>query len=197
MPQSGPRANRVSYSRRCSSPLRALNSRSHWIVQAAQPWRRLKLFSVKRLPAQGVGVVEGRLLKIARRQNPESIENRQIGDGADLSIFVGERAQASLAQRAGDPVDARRIGHRGGTIAAQSDGFEILRSHHRADTAAAGMAPFVADRGEAHSIFAGFADGGNARRRSARVRCESRLRFRRDSCRAGVRRCGSPLCHCG
>ena len=54
-------------------------------------------------------------------------------------------------------------------IAAQGDGLQILRSHDRADAAAAGVAPFVADGGEAHYIFAGFADGGDARRRRAEL----------------------------
>ena len=37
-------------------------------------------------------MIEGRLLKIVRRQYTKTIENRQIGDGADISIFVRERA---------------------------------------------------------------------------------------------------------
>ena len=63
----------------------------------------------QRLSAQGVGVVKSRLLKIARGQSAEAVKNRQIGDRADFSILVGERAQTALAQRAGDCLDSGRI----------------------------------------------------------------------------------------
>jgi hypothetical protein len=45
--------------------------------------------------AQGVGVIKGRLLKIARRQSAEPVKYREIGDCADLTVFVGERAQTA------------------------------------------------------------------------------------------------------
>ena len=59
-------------------------------------------------PAQRLGAVKGRLLKIARRQSAESIENRQIGNRADLAILVGERTQTARAQSVSDAVDARK-----------------------------------------------------------------------------------------
>ena len=62
--------------------------------------------------AQGVGMIEGRLLKVARWQSAESVEYRKIGDRADAAILVGDRAQTALAQSVGDPVDAGRIGDR-------------------------------------------------------------------------------------
>ena len=64
-------------------------------------------------------------------------------------------------------------------IAAQRDGLEVLRSHDRADAAAAGVAPFVADGGETHQVFAGFADGGNARRRDVEFGAYRRFAFER------------------
>src|ERR1041385_5922459 len=72
----------------------------------------------QRLSAQRISVVEGRLLKVARRQSAQAIEYRQVGDRADLPIFVGQRAQATLAQDSGNLLDAARIRHIGGTIAA-------------------------------------------------------------------------------
>jgi len=95
-------------------------------------------------------MLESRSLEIARRQGAEPVEHGKIGDGADLAIFVGERAQTALAQR------SRNLGHslgvcdRGGSIAAQRNRFQIFRSHYGADSATAGVTPFVADRGEAH-----------------------------------------------
>src|SRR5581483_3806493 len=47
--------------------------------------------------------------------------------------------------------------------------FEIFRAHHGADAAAAGVAAFVADCGEADSVLAGFADGGDARARTGEL----------------------------
>src|SRR4029077_20357768 len=44
----------------------------------------------KSFAAQGLGVVEGRLLEIMRGQDAQTIEDRQIGDGPDTSIFVRE-----------------------------------------------------------------------------------------------------------
>ena len=70
------------------------------------------------LSAQGVGTVESRLLKIARRQSAEAVKNCQIGDRADLSILVGERAQAALAQCARNFFDSGWISHGDVMIAA-------------------------------------------------------------------------------
>ena len=44
------------------------------------------------LAAQSVRIIERGLLEIVRRQYAKPIENRQVGDGADISILVRERA---------------------------------------------------------------------------------------------------------
>src|SRR4030095_138394 len=103
--------------------------------------------------AESVRISERRLLEIVRRQYTQPIENRQISDGTDISILVRERAQAAPTQKTSDDADSVRVAYRSLSIAAAGDGFEILRSHYRTDAAAAGMAPFVADRREAHAVF--------------------------------------------
>ena len=67
------------------------------------------------------------------------------------------------SQRLGDSLDFFWMRDRDLLIAAQSDGLQVFRSHHRADPAASGMTSFVADRGKTHSIFASFADGRDPR----------------------------------
>ena len=76
---------------------------------------------------------------------------------------------------------------RGISITAQSDSFEILRSHHRADTAAAGMPAFVADRGEANAIFSRCADGRHSDRLQSSARFDRGFGFPRDFYLASVR----------
>src|SRR5262245_46541263 len=48
--------------------------------------------------ADSLGLVKGRLLKIARRQATEAIEDREVGDSADASVLVGERTETALPQ---------------------------------------------------------------------------------------------------
>ncbi len=156
-------------------------------MQEAQPWLAAEVVFRQSFAAQSVRIFEGRLLEIARRQSAEAIENREVGDGADLAIFVRERAQAAPPQANRDGIDAGGIGDGGFSIAAQSDRLEILRSHHRADSAAAGMAAFVADRGEANPIFARRADGRDPWSPGSSARFGSRLRSRSDFSRASVR----------
>src|SRR5438132_1446249 len=121
------------------------------------------------LAAQSVRIIERRLLEIVRRQYTKPIENRQIGDGADISILVRERAQAAPTQKTSDDADSVRVEYTRLSIAAHGDGFEVLRSHYRADAAAAGMPPFVADRGEAHAVLSRCADGCHSSRRRVQL----------------------------
>ena len=44
----------------------------------------------QRFSAEGVGVFEGRLLEVPGGQGAETIEDGQVGNGADAPVLVGQ-----------------------------------------------------------------------------------------------------------
>jgi hypothetical protein len=131
------------------------------------------------LAAQRLRIIEGGALKIARGQHAEPIEDREIGDRADRAVLVRERAQAPAPQGIRGEHDPVGVVNAGISIAAHGDRLEILRSHHRAGPAAARVPTFIADRGEADTIFAGRADRRDSDRGGAQLRSDGRFGFLR------------------
>src|SRR5262245_33200921 len=96
--------------------------------------------------------LESRLAEIPRRQRAEAVEDGEIRDGADVAVLVRERPETFPAHCIRDRFYARRIGDGNAAVAANRDRLQILRAHDRADAAAPGVPPLVADRREAHAV---------------------------------------------
>ncbi len=77
-------------------------------------------------PAQGFGVVKGRLLKISRGQCAETVEHRQVGHRTDLSVLGGQRAQAPMPQGLSDGLDPLWIAYTDLIMAAQGNGLQVF-----------------------------------------------------------------------
>ena len=139
--------------------------------------------------AQRLGILERRLLEIAGRQHAEAVEDRQVGDRAEwryLSVTeprLRRRSDAAIASTA--PGRATAISRSPHSAIA----LRFFDAHHRADAAAARMAPFIADRGEANEVLAGRPMACDPERpgesSSDRIAAS---RLRRRSFRAGDRR---------
>src|SRR6266550_6957563 len=65
------------------------------------------------------------------------------------------------------------------SIAAESNRFQILRTHHRPDAATAGVAAFIADRGEADAMLTRYPDGRHPHARTTQLRMNGRFRVMR------------------
>src|SRR5262249_7925768 len=115
----------------------------------------------QRLAAQGIGIIERRLPEVTGRDRPHPVEYGNVGDGSEASVLVRDGTETAPPQRIGNQLELTGTGYRCLPVAADGYRFHVLRAHHRANAAAAGMAAAVADRREPDPILS---PGPNRRR---------------------------------
>src|SRR5690606_6565111 len=111
------------------------------------------------LPADRLGACELPLLEVPGRQHPDTVEEGEVGGGAQFAVLGGAGAEAAGGEVARSPRQTRRIGHGRQATAAHRDRFETLAAHDCAAAGPARKAAVVADRGVAHAALTRLADG--------------------------------------
>ena len=114
---------------------------------------------VQLLGGQSRGAVEGGRGEVARGQRGDGVEGQQVGQGAQLAVLRGGRAEAALPQVLRRGQHGRLVGHAHPDGRPDQDGLEVLGPQHRAQPAAAGVPAVVADRGVADLPLPGRTDG--------------------------------------
>ena len=114
---------------------------------------------VQLLGGQPGRAVEGGRGEVAGRERGDGVEREQVGQGAQLAVLRGGRAEAARPQ-------VLRRGQHGRLVVdvdpggrPDQDGLEVLGPQDRAQPAAAGVAAVVADRGVADLPLPGRPDG--------------------------------------
>ena len=146
-PHSGPSANTFSYSIRVSCP------------PAPCRYARTQSSTRARIPGDLTELADSSAARTTRRQTsrPRSfvsarrdrVEREQVGHRAELSVLGGSgperRSRSSFGGDYSGGIGRRHLGAR-----ADEDRLATLRSHHRAESAPAGVATVMRDRCVAH-----------------------------------------------
>ena len=93
-----------------------------------------------------------------RRQGVEAVEGQQVGDGSELAVLLGGRAERAGRQCAGQRHGCCRVGKRSAAVAADGNRLDLLRAEDGAEAAPARVAAVVAERGERDQALAGRSD---------------------------------------
>ena len=132
--------------------LQAVIDRSKAVLEIPDNYR------VGIVAASDTGAIEMALLKIARRQNAETIEGKQVSDRSQFAIFRRRFTGRAIAQLPRKQCDLRTICNRGCDLASKGDRLQEFRPHHGAQSASTGVSTVRTQVGEAHQVLAGDAD---------------------------------------
>ena len=108
--------------------------------------------------------VEGGRLEVAGGQRRERVEREQVGQGAELAVLRGRRAERPGPQVLGGRQHAGRVGRSHLGARPHGHGLDVLGAEHRTEPAAPGVPAVVRERRVAHAALPRRADGGDLER---------------------------------
>ena len=128
------------------------------IVQAAHDVRATAGAGPRSSAGQPLGPLEVARLEVPGRQGVEAVEGEQVGDGPQLAVLLGRRAERAGREVAGQRDGRAGVGQGRPAVAPDGDGLDPLRAQDRAQAAPAGVPAVVAERRERDQPLARRAD---------------------------------------